>query len=60
MAGDTDRRPFRASNSEMGSKPGGTESVLCEKMYKRTMTLYKRMHVLLFSSSIKKIKEFHF
>lgn len=31
MAGDTDRRPFRASNSEMGSKPGGTESVLCKE-----------------------------
>ena len=34
MAGDTDRRPFRASNSEIGSKPGGTESALCEKMYR--------------------------
>lgn len=31
MAGDTDRRPFRASNSEMGSKPGGTESVPCKE-----------------------------
>lgn len=31
MAGDTDRRPFRASNSEMGSKPGGTESVPCRE-----------------------------
>lgn len=31
MAGDTDRRPFKASNSEMGSKPGGTESVPCKQ-----------------------------
>lgn len=31
MAGDTDRRPFKASNSEMGSKPGGTESVPCKE-----------------------------
>lgn len=36
MAGDTDRRPFRASNSEMGSKPGGTESVLCKEAQTRT------------------------
>lgn len=31
MAGDTDRRPFRASSREMGSNPGGTESVLCKE-----------------------------
>lgn len=34
MAGDTERKPFRASNSEMGSKPGGTESVPCKKSVK--------------------------
>lgn len=35
MAGETDLSPFRASRSEMGSKPGGTESELCRK-YKQT------------------------
>lgn len=32
MGGDTDRRPFRASSREIGSNPGGTESVLCKEM----------------------------
>lgn len=36
MVGETERRPFRASNREMGSKPGGTESVLCRETQIRT------------------------
>lgn len=39
MPGDTGRRPFIASRSEMGSKPGGTESELCEEQKtKHTIT----------------------
>lgn len=40
MAGDTERRPFRASSREMGSNPGGTESVLCKETQTRVVKTY--------------------
>lgn len=46
MAGDTDRRPFRASSREMGSNPGGTESVLCKETQTDVQNRGKKIYIL--------------
>lgn len=52
MAGDTERKPFRASNSEMGSKPGGTESVPCKKSVKEKSEFIVDLNIIIKISKI--------
>lgn len=51
MAGDTDRRPFRASSREMGSNPGGTESVLCKETQTHVQNRGKNIYKYIFHSN---------